>query len=190
MSTTVTARGRLSHLGRLTVHRSVFAGRFATGCDTARCDASCCALGALVDAAERDRVLAEAERVRALMTDDQDHEPAHWFAAQEHHDRDFPSGRASHTRAGPRGCVFLDAERRCTLHRAGLKPFLCTVFPLAAAEGVLRVESATPGLTRRQCCALEPGGPLTVFDVCAAELEHALGAEGAAELRRLAAPPA
>jgi Fe-S-cluster containining protein len=186
MSTTMPATGRLAHLGRLTIHRSVFARRFAAGCSTARCDASCCALGVLVDAGERDRVLADAGRVRGLMTPGQDPDPAHWFAREERHDRDFPSGRASHTRAGPDGCVFLDGERRCTLHRAGLKPFFCTVFPLTVAEGVLLVEEDAQGLTHRRCCAAAPGGPLTVFDVCPAELEHALGPEGTADLRRLA----
>jgi Fe-S-cluster containining protein len=189
MSTTVLARGQLAHLGRLTIHRSVFTTRFAAGCSTARCDASCCALGALVDAAERDRVLADAERVGALMTPGQDRDPAHWFARQERPDRDFPSGRASHTRAGPQGCVFLDGERRCTLHRAGLKPLVCAVFPLAVAQGVLRPEDAMPGLMRPQCCAPTPDGPLGVLEVCGAELERALGPDGVAELRRLASRP-
>src|SRR5262245_40582325 len=135
MSTIMPASGRLRHLGQLTVHRSVFAGRFPAGCATSRCDASCCALGVLMDVAERDRILAEAARVQALMTPGQDPDPTHWFSRDEFADRDFPSGRASHTRAGVDGCVFLDAERRCTLHRAGLKPFFCTVFPLTIADG-------------------------------------------------------
>ena len=49
MSTMVPATGRLAHLGRLTIHRSVFTLRFAAGCATARCQAACCALGVLVD---------------------------------------------------------------------------------------------------------------------------------------------
>lgn len=191
MSTTVPATGRLAHLGRLTIHRSVFTARFAGGCATGRCDAACCALGVLLDVGERDRVLADAERVGALMTPGQDRDPSHWFARQERHDRDFPSGRASHTRAGRDGCVFLDGERRCTLHRAGLKPFFCTLFPLTVAEGVLLVEAETEGLTHRSCCAAGPDGPLTVFDVCPTELEYALGPDGVADLRRLvAAAPA
>ena len=64
MSTIMPAPGRLRHLGRLTVHRSVFAQRFATDCATSRCDASCCALGVLVDVQERDaRLIALEEGV-------------------------------------------------------------------------------------------------------------------------------
>lgn len=191
MRPTVPATGCLAHLGRLTIHRSLLARRFAAECSTARCDASCCALGVLVDAGERDRVLAAADRVRDLMTPGQDPDPAHWFARDELHDRDFPSGRASHTRAGRDGCVFLDGERRCTLHRAGIKPFFCRVFPLTVIGGALLLEEDGRGLTRRECCAATPGGPLTVLDACPAEVEHALGADGAADLRRLLAalPP-
>lgn len=192
MSTTVRATGRLAHLGRLTIHRSMFARRFAAGCATGRCEAACCVLGVLVDVAERDRVLAHADLVARLMTPEQEHDPARWFAREDRHDRDFPSGRASHTRAGPGGCVFLDAERRCVLHKASLaagggldlKPFFCRVFPLTVAEGVLRVDDLGPVRPER-CCGAAPGGPLTVFDVCGPELEHALGADGAASLRRL-----
>jgi Fe-S-cluster containining protein len=186
MSTMMPAPGRLRHLGRLTIHRLVFTQRFTAGCATSRCDASCCVLGVLVDVAERDRVLAEAERVRALMTPEQEHDPARWFSREELRDRDFPSGRASHTRATQQGCIFLDAERRCTLHRAGLKPFFCTIFPLTVADGVLLLESEPDGLSCATCCAPVPDGPLTVFDVCGMELEHALGRDGVATLQRLA----
>jgi Fe-S-cluster containining protein len=187
MSTIVPAVGRLAYLGRLTLHRSLFTQRFESGCATSRCDATCCTLGVLLDSWERDRILAEANRVRSLMTPGQDHDPGHWFSREEHVDRDFPSGRATHTRAGRDGCVFLDGERRCTLHRAGLKPFFCTVFPLTVADGVLMLESDAEGLTRRACCAAAADGPLTMFETCPAELEHALGPEGVVDLRRLVA---
>jgi Fe-S-cluster containining protein len=186
MSTILPVAGRLGHLGRVTVHRSVFVQRFEAGCATSRCDASCCVLGVLLDVRERDRILAEAERVRTLMTPGQDHDPTHWFSREERVDRDFPSGRACHTRAGRDGCVFLDGDRRCTLHRAGLKPFFCTIFPLTVMDGVLLLEGETDGLSRPICCAPKPGGPLTVFDVCGEELEHALGPDGVVDLRSLA----
>jgi hypothetical protein len=194
MSATLPATGRLAHLGRLTIHRSVLTRRFAAGCATGRCDAACCALGVLVDVRERDRVLAHAELVGRLMTPGQDRDPAHWFAREERADRDFPSGRATHTRAGRSGCVFLDADRRCTLHRASaaaggveLKPFFCTVFPLTLADGVLLLEEDGGAFGRPECCGSAAFGPLTVFDVCAAELDHALGPDGVAALRDLAA---
>jgi Fe-S-cluster containining protein len=190
VSATLPATGRLAHLGRLAVHRSVFTRRFAAGCATARCEAACCVLGVLVDARERDQVLAHADLVRGLMTPGQELDPTRWFARAERHDRDFPSGRATHTRAGAGGCVFLDAERRCVLQKASpaagldLKPFFCTLFPVTIAEGVLRVDDMGTGRPA-QCCGATPGGPLTIFDVYAPELEHALGPDGAADLRRL-----
>ena len=190
MSATLPATGRLAHLGRLTVHRSVFTRRFGAGCATARCEAACCVLGVLVDAREREQVLAHADLVRGLMTPGQELDPTRWFAHAERPDSDFPSGRATHTRAGAGGCVFLDAERRCVLQRASpaaghdLKPFFCTIFPVTIAAGVLRVDDMGTGRPA-QCCGATPGGPLTIFDVYAPELEHALGPDGAGDLRRL-----
>jgi hypothetical protein len=35
------------------------------------------------------------------------------------------------------------------------------------------------------CCTPDPGGQRTVFDLCARELDHVLGADGIGELRRL-----
>ena len=192
--TVVPATGRLAHLGRLTVHRSIFTLRFAAGYATRRCEASCCVLGVLVDVRERDRILAHADLVRQQMTPGQDPDPTQWFAPEERREPDFPSGRATHTRAGTGGCVFLDAERRCVLQKASLaagdglnlKPFFCTVFPLTVSQGVLRVDDEDERLRRAPCCGTRAGGPQTVFDVCAAELEHMLGADGVADLRRLA----
>ena len=137
-------------------------------------------------------MLAHADLVRGVMTPGQATDPTAWFAREERVDRDFPSGRATHTRAGPDGCVFLDADRRCTLQKASLaagggldlKPFFCRVYPLTLSGGVLLVEDGIENLREAPCCGSAPGGSLTVFDVCLPELEHALGADGVAELRQ------
>lgn len=194
MSATLPPSGRLVHLPRLTVDRNIFDLRFGRGCATRHCDATCCATGVTLDVRERDRVLAHAELVQRAMSPGQDPDPAHWFAAEEVEDADFPSGRATHTRAGATGCVFLDAERRCVLQKASLaagggldlKPFFCTAFPITLAGGVLLVDDEEIR-QRARCCASTADGPLTVFDVCAMELEFMLGSEGVAALRRLAA---
>jgi hypothetical protein len=100
--------------------------------------------------------------------------------------------------ADEHGCVFLDADRRCVLQRASeasggavaLKPFFCTAFPVVIDNGVLGVDPNATTTGAAECCIHDPGGPLTVFDVCAFELEHVVGAAGVAELRRLSEDPA
>ncbi|MGH7391492.1 MAG: hypothetical protein ACREM3_18835, partial [Candidatus Rokuibacteriota bacterium] len=203
MSDALPPTGRLAYLPGLTVDRNLFELRFERGCATWRCDATCCATGVSLDVRERDRVLAHADLVRGAMSPGQDPDPAHWFAAEEFDDADFPSGRATHTRAGATGCAFLDAERRCVLQKASLaagggldlKPFFCTAFPITLSHGVLLVDDEEIRL-RPRCCGSTGDGPLTVLDVCSMELEYMLGGEGVAALRligrrgeRAAAPP-
>jgi len=65
---------------------------------------------------------------------------------------------------------------------AVLKPFFCRAFPISLENGTLTYDNQFD--TETQCCAPVAEGHLTVFDVCAEELEHVLGAEGAG-LRRL-----
>jgi Fe-S-cluster containining protein len=182
------------HLPALEVSRNLFEARFASGCNPMRCAAACCAEGTTVDVTERDRILAHADIVKRAMSPGQDTDTAHWFEEREAEDRDFASGRAAYTTANENGCVFLDADRRCVLQRASaasggaltLKPFFCSAFPIVIDKNVLGVDPLNAELAVPACCAPDPGGPLTVFDVCAMELEHVVGAEGVAELRRLA----
>jgi Fe-S-cluster containining protein len=182
------------HLPALEVNPNLFEARFSAGCDPRRCAAACCAEGTTVDVTERDRILAHAETVKQAMTPGQDTDTSHWFEDKEADDRDFASGRAAYTTANENGCVFLDADRRCVLQRVSaasggavaLKPFFCTAFPIVIDKNVLGVDPLASELAVSACCAHDPGGPLTVFDVCSMELEHVVGAAGVAELRRLA----
>ena len=181
------------HLPLLEVNSNLFDVRFASGCDTRRCNAACCADGTTVDVIERDRILAHAEMVKGSMSPGQDTDPAHWFEDREAADSDFVSGRAAYTMANEHGCVFLDAERRCVLQRASevsggavtLKPFFCTAFPVVIDKNVLGFDPLLALTEAPQCCAHDPAGPLTIFDVCATELEYVVGPAGVAELRRL-----
>jgi hypothetical protein len=183
-----------THLRALEVNRDLFEVRFASGCNPLRCKGSCCADGTTVDVTERDRILAHARIVQQAMTPGQDTDPAHWFEEKEAEDRDFASGRAAYTTSNENGCVFLDADRRCVLQRASeatggavaLKPFFCAAFPVVIDRNVLGVDPFASELGTSECCARDPGGSLTIFDVCATELEHVVGADGLAELRQLA----
>jgi Fe-S-cluster containining protein len=163
--------------------------RFAAGCDTSRCNAACCRTGVWLDTAERDRILAHAERVRRAMDRGQPRDTHRWFSRRTKTDPDFPSGRAVHTRVVNGGCVFLDGDRRCVLQKVSgaggpqLKPFFCTAFPITIDQGVLTLDDHE-NRSRPECCASRRDGPLTVFDVCRLELRHTLGAAELASLRR------
>ena len=89
---------RLPHLPTLRVAPSLREERFAAGCDTRRCVGRCCRSGVWLDPQERDRVLAHADRVRAVMDPDQPRDTRRWFSRRAVSDPDFPSGRAVHTR--------------------------------------------------------------------------------------------
>jgi Fe-S-cluster containining protein len=167
--------------------------RFAPGCATRLCAAACCRSGVWLDPAERDRVLAHADVVRQAMDPDQPRDPRLWFSRRSVADPDFPSGRAVHTRVRKGRCVFLNGAGRCVLQKASaadgglqLKPFFCTAFPVTIDHGVLTLDDARCR-AGQPCCAPAAFGPLTVFETCASELRHVLGAAGLRRLRRIAA---
>ena len=183
---------RLPHLPALRVAPSLLEERFAAGCDTRRCVGRCCRSGVWLDPHERDRVIAHADRVRAAMDPDQPRDMRRWFSRRTVSDSDFPSGRAVHTRVRHGRCVFLNGAGRCVLQAASpdgvpLKPFFCTAFPVTIVEGVLTLDDKD-FRAGQPCCDSTEGGPLTVFDTCAMELTHVVGAEGVARLRVLARP--
>jgi hypothetical protein len=194
VSGSLRATGPLAYLGCLDVDPALLARRFAAGAALRRCDGTCCGAGVTVDLRERDRVLAHVDLVRRVMTPGQETDPMQWFAPGDRPDGDVPSGRATHTRVKATGCVFLDAERRCSLQKASqangngldLKPFFCRAYPITVCKGELLIDSDADEHRRPQCCGATPGGPQTIFDVCGFELEHTLGPEGVVNLRRLA----
>jgi len=186
-----------AHHADLRVAPDLLQARFATGCATRLCAAACCRSGVWLDPRERDRVLAHARLVRRTMDPGQPRATRRWFSRREVADPDFPSGRAVHTRVWNGRCVFLNGAGRCVLQKAAqaaegglqLKPFFCTAFPVTIDHGVLTLDDATCR-AGQPCCAPAAAGPLTVFETCAAELRHVLGAAGLERLRRIAAHPA
>jgi Fe-S-cluster containining protein len=181
----VVRRHRLSHLSALRIDPTLLTLRFPAGCTTGLCDATCCREGVWVDLGERDRILAQAEAIQRVMDPEQERDPARWFDDEERLDSDFPSGRAFGTSVRDAGCVFLDRHRRCVLQTAalGLKPFFCAAFPITLDHGTLTFDTPSAG-ERPQCCTASPRGTRTIFDVWPGELEHVLGPDGVAELRR------
>jgi Protein of unknown function (DUF3109)/Putative zinc- or iron-chelating domain len=188
-------RHRLSYLPPLKVNRSVLEARYAPECSTAACDGACCRLGVLVDAAQRDQILAYAELIQQAMDASQERDPAQWFEDQEREDADFPSGRAVGTRVREDRCVFLDSAQRCALQKAtiaaarpgfDLKPFFCTAFPVTITAGTLWIDELCLEMPTR-CCRPADVGPRDAMDLCEVELRHVLGNAGLGELRRLTA---
>jgi len=137
---------------------------------------------------EQDRILENADVIRRLMDETQDRDPANWFE-NPFQDADFPSGTAITTRLHNGGCVFLNQEGRCVLQIAesevgDLKPFFCRAYPLCIHTGTLTIDDENCP-EELQCCGVVGHGTLTIFDVCAFELEYVLGKDGVTELRQL-----
>jgi Fe-S-cluster containining protein len=187
----VLRKHRLKHVPELRLSDQLLKLRFGAGCLMSNCRAECCSGGASVDMVERDRIVQHAELVRTHMDANQEHDVERWFEDRSE-DVDFPSGIATGTCTYEDRCVFLNGAGRCVLQAAEgalpdgttLKPFYCRAFPICIDHGVLCYDDQL-GL-EPPCCGPVADGSLTVFDVCAFELEHVLGPEGAAELRELA----
>jgi Fe-S-cluster containining protein len=182
----------LTHIDKLTVSAELLQTRYAAGCAMGNCRGNCCLGGASIDTTERDRIVAHAALVRAQMDETQQHDGDKWFEDLIE-DADYASGMAVTTQLHNDRCVFLNGAGLCVLQMAEeagklsepLKPFFCRAYPIYIQNGMLTIDHQCDGETK--CCAAVAKGPLTVFDVCAFELEYVLGPEGAAELRCLAA---
>ena len=119
------------------------------------------------------------------MDPSQERDPGRWFDSHAWDHADFPSGRALGTAVVNGACVFLGADRRCVLQKASsretgnLKPFFCATFPLAICEGTLCFDEGEDA----KCCMPSPDGRISLFELCARELETILGVNGVTELR-------
>ena len=194
----VLRKHRLRHLPELRVHENMLEPVFAAGCSMMNCNATCCGGGVFADIKERETILEHVALITQYMEPDQEHDPAQWFDEHEVIDMDFPSGKAIGTKATEHGCVFLDSKGRCVLQTAAseegmgkfaLKPFYCVAYPVTINKATLMIDD--PTLTERnECCSAVGNGSLTVFEVCAEELEFTLGPKGIDELRQLVDVPA
>ena len=185
MSVITLRRHGLRHIADLTVDPELLSARFDRTCATASCSGRCCVDGVWADVAERDAILCHIDAVRRHMDATQEHDPARWFDAEPRVDADFPSGRAFGTAVSNGGCVFLRADRRCTLQAASdaqtgrLKPLFCFAFPVTIEDGLLCLDDPRDAA----CCTPSATGTMTALDLCADELTILLGADGVEELR-------
>lgn len=183
----------LSDLHRIkgyAISPELFATGFAAGSGPCACDASCCLRGAYTDPAERDRILAHADLIKAHLDDTQPRDEAAWFESEEKVDPDFPSGRCVGTAVAGGKCALLDVQGRCSLqlaavaagmHRWALKPLYCYLYPLEIADRVIRIDPRRQN--ERACCTVQPVFDVPLFEACRDELAHLLGEDGMAALR-------
>lgn len=185
MSEITLRRHAIRHIPDLKVDPEVLTARFPRDCSMKGCTGRCCETGIWADSAEHDAILKHAALIQTHMDPSQERSPERWFDAEPWDHPDFPSGRAIGTAVANGGCVFLAADGRCVLQKASdartgnLKPFFCFAFPLTISDGTLCLDEARDAA----CCTPAPNGSLSVFELCAEELEYVLGANGVNELR-------
>ncbi len=153
--------------------------KLTTKGDAVKLDA-CCQYGVDVDLGERDGILAHAEQIRSILSEEaRDQE---WFIGPEHEDVDFVSGRYVRTNRVGDGCLFLSHDGRgCAIHRAsiegdwnfsGIKPHVCRLFPLTYTGDLICLSDDYPDYS----CAYDPDAE-TVYRNSRDDLGEFFGAE-------------
>jgi hypothetical protein len=152
------------------------------------CHDACCQYGVDLSVVERDRILADADRLEQVVGRPR----AEWFTGVVTADTDFPGGAATRTAVVGDRCVFrLAGTRGCSLHAFALdqgrdyhdlKPMVSTLFPITFGDGALFCsEELVEGSL---ICAGD--GP-TAYEMARSELEYYFGSEMVAELDAIAA---
>jgi hypothetical protein len=140
------------------------------------CHDACCQYGVDLSVVERDRILADADRLEPVVGRPREQ----WFEPMLTADVDFPGGAATRTTVVDGRCVFRQAGARgCALHAFSLsqgedyhrlKPMVSALFPVTFGEGALfcSEELAEGSLV----CAGD--GP-TAYDMARTELSYYFG---------------
>lgn len=202
----------VSHARFLRVDPRIFTRTIAADCMTHACamqpsaDATpgptrldaCCQYGADVDLSERDRIMARASELRALLRAEV--RDRAWFTEEVTIDPEFPSGGNVRTVPVHDGCVFLQHDARgCAIHRAalengwdfrGTKPHVCRLFPLTYEADAIVISDDYTDYTCAHLGATAPtlyqNGRDTLADVFGEALVVALDAvEATVQARQL-----
>lgn len=169
-------------------------------CDIAECQAWCCTGGVWVDFGERDRILANAEKIKPFLPPDRQ-DATCWFDGQYDEDDDYPTGRGEGTSVvadptHPVGntCIFLRPENRyCAIQSASmaagdhpwtLKPFYCILHPITIEDNLIQLDDENEIYIEGGHCQRPAFGPKRLYEVFAEELEFVLKREGLEELRK------
>jgi hypothetical protein len=154
------------------------------------CHDACCQYGVDLSLVERDRILADADRLELVVGRPR----SEWFTGVVTADPDFSGGAATRTAVVDGGCVFLQRNARgCSLHAYALeqgrdyhdlKPMVSALFPVTFGDGALFCsEELVEGSL---ICAGE--GP-TAYEMARDELGYYFGADLVAELDAFARVP-
>jgi hypothetical protein len=176
---------QLAHPKFTRVETAVFTSTITDDCMNHRCAMhaegrekldACCQYGCDVDLFERDKILAHADDIRAVMR-----APEPWFGDSLELDPDTPSGAFVRTRKHGDGCIFLAHEARgCAIHRAALengwswrevKPGVCQLFPLTYTTNAIVISDDYKDYS----CAYLAGAP-TLYRVAREALGQVFGA--------------
>jgi hypothetical protein len=172
-------------VGRYLLAPELFELGYARECGPGACGATCCKRGAYLDPAQRDRILAHKDLVKAHMDESQSRDDAQWFEPGEKPDADFPSGKCVGTAEIGGKCAFLDRRGRCVLqtaasadgmHKWALKPTYCILYPLDVSNNVVKFDFRLQN--QRACCSVSAPFEVPVFEACREELAHLLGEDG------------
>ena len=172
-----------------TVDPEIFTRRYFAACMSCGfCADGCCAHGVDVDEPVALAILAQADRIEALVGIPR----AEWFASDPEPDVDAPGGATRRTRVRDGYCVFHDAKGRgCLLHAYALstgqdyhalKPMVSTLFPVTFGYGALLVSDELEDGTL-VCSGVGP----TAYEAARPEIEFYFGRALVGELDRLAA---
>ena len=168
----------------------LFSRGYAQGDGPCHCSSHCCARGAYVDLAERERILQRAELIKPHLDATQNRDESSWFEKETTLDADYASGSCVGTAVIADKCALLDGQGRCSLQvasmaagddRWALKPFYCVLFPLEVIAGEIRFNPAQQG--RRACCSVRSEFQQPLFEACRDELVYLLGEAGFAVLQ-------
>jgi hypothetical protein len=168
----------------------LFTTGYRGGAGPCQCNAQCCARGAYVDVAERDRILAHAALIAPHLDETQTRDAERWFEAEEKLDADFPSGRCAGTAMVNGKCALLDRSGYCSaqvaanaagMHKWALKPLYCALFPIEVIGGVIRFDARLQN--ERACCSVQPAFDVPLFEACREELVRLVGEDGFAQMR-------
>ena len=152
------------------------------------CHDSCCQHGVDVSVVERDRILAQADRLEPFVGSRREE----WFVQGEIPDADFPGGAATRTRVVDGRCIFRQrGARGCSLHAwslsqgedyHALKPMVSALFPVTFGDATLFCSEELVDGTLS--CAGD--GP-TAYEMARVELAWYFGDALVAELDQLGA---
>jgi Fe-S-cluster containining protein len=178
------------------VQAEIFTRRLVADCMSHACtmvasghqvNDACCQYGADTDLGERDRILARADELKAILRPDAAAAP--WFTTTEELDDGFPSGAAVRTLPLGDGCVFLAHDRRgCAIHRAalehgwdfrGTKPHVCRLFPMTYDDAAIMISDDYADYS----CAFDATAP-SLYQVTRDTLGDVFGPELVAALDR------